>query len=148
MKKIARLRRQDAIKAMPLMEVSYGMKRAFERARGGMIILAAFYGSLCSEEAEGTSPIEIRDNRWKIKKSMEAGVASPSKKGSFRIDASDALVPHMDVTVAIQCLVENSKLIVMPQAARALAWLHCFFDPDRADRQVRTISSSSLFALN
>lgn len=88
-------KKKEARAAVDLMSNTFARIRAEEEARRGLVIVSAEYGKLELQGANGSGA--TGDPNLRRQESDDMGPPEPE---------------HIDVTVPLQCLVKDSKLIV------------------------------------
>ncbi|CAB0005493.1 unnamed protein product [Nesidiocoris tenuis] len=102
-------KKKEARAAVDLMSNTFARIRAEEEARRGLVIVSAEYGKLELQGANGSGA--TGDPNLRRQESDDMGPPEPE---------------HIDVTVPLQCLVKDSKLIVHDSTKSQLAG---FYDP-------------------
>jgi len=112
--RLLEMHRQQAARDVANMEVVLDRVLQREKAKGGILIKYAIYGNL-----------RLREDK------LQEGFA-----GLRTIQAEDLIGPVHDVTVPVQCLVEQHTIVLRGGASASMADLPGFFNPAPLDPEV------------
>jgi hypothetical protein len=108
--RIARLKRSDAARTVDLMQEEADATRVEEMECDGLVILEARYGDCNNLSVMGLG--------------YDFDIWASSSENTAKRRAPGA---HVDVTVPLQCMVEDSRLLIPPGTSKS--WLQGFYDP-------------------
>jgi len=125
--------RKEAAASIDLMRERFNRIRHDEASRGGLVIVAAVYGKLLDDSGE----LLISLDGIPLPTSPSEGGDYASSPGAVRLREllmlGSAAAAAVDVTVPVQCLVEDSGRLSLQEATKAE--LAGFYDPAPADEE-------------